>query len=198
MTYTDLLNLAGIMLSLDGWVLATYMFLAALIAAAMGLKTKPGEFFFLWFLGLILAFLGPGYSDTVIQARFPYVFIFCFGIVGVGFAIGGFIAICFAPSIFAFLFKTSGRRWLLAANLAMVFPFGPVILFYFALRDYKKSLATINGAPLAQASNINPQSANLTTPTPETAVESGVKEIEPDHSATATETEQPSDFEKSP
>jgi hypothetical protein len=145
MTYTDLLNVAGMMLSFDGWILATYMFLVALSATFLGLKTQPGQFFLYWFLGIVLGFLGGGYSDLVIEARFPYVFMFCFGIVGVGLAIAGLLAICLSPAIFAFSSRLPGRRWLLAANVAMVFPLGPVILFYFVLRTYKKTLATIPG-----------------------------------------------------
>jgi hypothetical protein len=87
----------------------------------------------------------------------------------------GFIAICFAPSIFAFMFKTTGRRLLLVANLAMVFPFGPVILFYFALRDYKKALATIPGASPDQPSVITsaaPSQTPAATSNPEVTIES--------------------------
>jgi len=145
MTYTDLLSLASSLLSFDGWFLAAYMFLAGLVAAILRLRTAQGQFFLLWFLGLLAAFFAPSYSDVVIDARFPYVFIFCFGVVGVGLAIAGFVAICLSPSIFAFISKIKGKWWLLMANIAMVFPFGPVILFIFVLREYKKSLATMAG-----------------------------------------------------
>lgn len=145
MTYTELLNIAGGLLSFDGWFLAAYMLLVGVIAAILKLKRVPGQFFGLWLLGLLTAFLGPSYSDVVIEARFPLVFVFCFGIVGVGLAGAGFVAICLSPSIFAFLSKIKGKWWLLTANIAMVFPFGPVILFIFVLREYKKSLATMAG-----------------------------------------------------
>jgi hypothetical protein len=145
MTYTDLLTLASSLLSFDGWFLAAYMFLAGLVAAILRLRKAQGQFFLLWFLGLLAAFFAPSYSEVVIDARFPYVFIFCFGVVGVGLAIAGFVAICLSPSIFAFISKIRGKWWMLTANIAMVFPFGPVILFIFVLREYKKSLATMAG-----------------------------------------------------
>lgn len=145
MTYTELLNIASGMLSLDGWILAAYMFLAGIIAAVLRLKKQQGQFFLLWFLGLLAAFCAPSYSDVVIDARFPYVFIFCFGIVGVGLGLAGLVAICLSPTIFAFLSEVKGKWWMLTANIAMVFPFGPVILFIFVLREYKKSLATMAG-----------------------------------------------------
>lgn len=91
MTYTELLNIAGGLLSFDGWFLAAYMLLVGVIAAILKLKRVPGQFFGLWLLGLLTAFLGPSYSDVVIEARFPLVFVFCFGIVGVGLAGAGFV-----------------------------------------------------------------------------------------------------------
>ncbi|CAN5201502.1 hypothetical protein BH10CYA1_BH10CYA1_49130 [soil metagenome] len=145
MSYTDLLTIASNLLSFDGWFLAVYMFLAGIVAAILQLRSAQGQFFLLWFLGLLAAFCAPWYSDVIIDARFPYVFLFCFGIVGVGLALAGFVAICMSPSIFAFISKIKGRWWMLTANIAMVFPFGPVILFIFVLREYKKSLATMAG-----------------------------------------------------
>ncbi len=145
MSYEDLLTIASNLLSFDGWFLAAYMFLAGIVAAILGLRAAQEQFFLLWFLGLLAAFLAPWYSDVIIDARFPYVFLFCFGIVGVGLAVTGFVAICLSPSIFAFISNTKGRWWMLTANIAMVFPFGPVILFIFVLKEYKKSLATMAG-----------------------------------------------------
>lgn len=145
MTFSELLNIAGGMLSLDGWILAAYMFCVGITASLLGLNKVHGQFFLLWFFGLLAAFLAPSYRDVVIEAHFPYVFIFCFGVVGVGLALAGFVAICLSPAIFAFLSKLKGKWWLLTANIAMVFPFGPVILFVFVLREYKKSLATMAG-----------------------------------------------------
>lgn len=139
MTFSELLNIAGGMLSLDGWVLAAYMFCVGLTAAVLGLEKLRGQFFLLCFLGLLAAFTAPYYRDVVIEARFPHVFIFCFGVVGVGLALAGLLAICLSPAIFAFLAKIKGKWWMLTANIAMLFPLGPVILFIFVLREYKKS-----------------------------------------------------------
>ncbi len=159
MTYLDLLNVVGVLLSLDGWLLAGYMFLAALIATAMSIKVITARLFFLWFAGLLLANLASGYTDLVIQARLPYVFIFCLGVVGLGFAIALFVAICFSPSIFAFATRLPSRRWLVAANVAMVFPFGPVILFFFVLREYKSLFATKSGAPVGPGATLSEPTA---------------------------------------
>lgn len=145
MTYTDLLNAAGILLSADGWLLAFYMFFVFLIAMVFQLEDRQRQFFWLFIAGLAIGFLGPSYADTIVEARFPYVFIFCFGVLGIGLAVAGFASICFAPSIFAFAQRIDSRRLLLAANIAMVFPLGPVILFVFVLKEYKKSLATLRG-----------------------------------------------------
>ena len=145
MTYIDLLNIAGNLMSFDGWIVAAYMFLNGLSAAILNLKPERGKFFLYGFLGLLLALLAPSYSNVVVEARFPYVFIFCFGIVGIGLALAGFLAICFSPAIFAFLSNMKGRRAWLLANIPLVFPFGPVILFFFVLKDYRQAIATTTG-----------------------------------------------------
>ncbi|HEY9677772.1 MAG TPA: hypothetical protein V6C76_07170 [Drouetiella sp.] len=145
MSYTDFLDIVGGLLSFDGVVITAYMFLAGLIATVLHLQPQSARFFRYCLLGILVFFLGQNFTGIVVEARLPYSFMFSLGVVGLGTAILGLLAVTFSPSIFAFAEHTRRRKLMLALNFPMLFPFGPVILFFFVLRDYRQSIATISG-----------------------------------------------------